>query len=59
MPRRISEELTRKEMIDWQFEKAGWYLRSRLEHITSNSKDNALPALCTSEPLQPASGEQL
>ena len=27
MPRRISEELTRKEMIDPQLEKAGWYLR--------------------------------
>jgi len=26
MPRRISEELTRKEMIDPQLEKAGWYL---------------------------------
>ena len=27
MPRRISEDLTRKEMIDPQLEKAGWYLR--------------------------------
>jgi type I restriction enzyme, R subunit len=27
MPRRLSEELTRKEMIDPQLEKAGWYLR--------------------------------
>jgi type I restriction enzyme R subunit len=27
MPRRISEEITRKEMIDPQLEKAGWYLR--------------------------------
>src|SRR5512147_1491165 len=27
MPRKISEELTRKEMIDPQLEKAGWYLR--------------------------------
>ena len=26
MPRRISEELTRKEMIDPQLEQAGWYL---------------------------------
>ena len=26
MPRRISEELTRKAMIDPQLEKAGWYL---------------------------------
>ena len=26
-PRRISEEYTRKEMIDPQLEKAGWYLR--------------------------------
>jgi len=27
MLRRISEELTRKEMIDPQLEQAGWYLR--------------------------------
>jgi type I site-specific restriction endonuclease len=27
MPRQISEELTRKELIDPQLEKAGWYLR--------------------------------
>ena len=27
MPRQISEELTRKEMIDPQLEIAGWYLR--------------------------------
>jgi type I site-specific restriction endonuclease len=27
MPRRLSEELTRKEMIDPQLEKAGWFLR--------------------------------
>jgi type I site-specific restriction endonuclease len=27
MPRRISEAKTRKEMIDPQLEKAGWYLR--------------------------------
>src|SRR5689334_10861197 len=27
MPRRLSEELTRKEMIDPQLERAGWYLR--------------------------------
>jgi type I site-specific restriction endonuclease len=27
MPRQISEELTRKEMIDPQLGKAGWYLR--------------------------------
>ena len=27
MPRQISEDLTRKEMIDPQLEKAGWYLR--------------------------------
>ena len=26
MPREISEEITRKEMIDPQLEKAGWYL---------------------------------
>ena len=29
MPRQISEELTRKEMIDPQLEKAGWYLHDR------------------------------
>ena len=27
MPHRLSEEATRKEMIDPQLEKAGWYLR--------------------------------
>ncbi|MGB8980489.1 MAG: DEAD/DEAH box helicase family protein [Anaerolineales bacterium] len=27
MPRQLSEDLTRKEMIDPQLEKAGWYLR--------------------------------
>jgi len=27
MPRQISEAKTRKEMIDPQLEKAGWYLR--------------------------------
>jgi type I site-specific restriction endonuclease len=27
MPRQINEELTRKEMIDPQLEKADWYLR--------------------------------
>jgi type I site-specific restriction endonuclease len=27
MPRRISEEATRKELIDPQLKKAGWYLR--------------------------------
>ncbi len=27
MPRKISEERTRKEMIDPQLERAGWYLR--------------------------------
>jgi type I site-specific restriction endonuclease len=27
MPRKISEERTRKEMIDPQLETAGWYLR--------------------------------
>jgi type I site-specific restriction endonuclease len=27
MPRKISEEITRKEMIDPQLERAGWYLR--------------------------------
>ena len=28
MARRLSEELTRKELIDPQLEKAGWYLRN-------------------------------
>ena len=28
MARRLSEELTRKEMIDPQLEKAGWYFRA-------------------------------
>jgi type I site-specific restriction endonuclease len=27
MPRKLSEERTRKEIIDPQLEKAGWYLR--------------------------------
>lgn len=27
MPRKLSEERTRKEMIDPQLENAGWYLR--------------------------------
>jgi len=27
MPRQISEETTRKEMIDPRLEEAGWYLR--------------------------------
>jgi type I site-specific restriction endonuclease len=27
MPRQINEERTRKEMIDPQLDKAGWYLR--------------------------------
>jgi len=27
MPRQISEERTRKELIDPQLDKAGWYLR--------------------------------
>jgi type I site-specific restriction endonuclease len=27
MPRQINEDRTRKEMIDPQLEKAGWYLR--------------------------------
>ena len=31
MPHRISEELTRKEMIDPQLEQAGWYLRDHAE----------------------------
>ena len=31
MPRRLSEELTRKEMIDPQLEVAGWYLRASYE----------------------------
>ena len=37
MPRRLrlSEELTRKEMIDPQLEKAGWCLR---EHVKEHAK---------------------
>ena len=31
MPRKFSEERTRKEMIDPQLEKAGWYLRDHAE----------------------------
>ena len=29
MPRNLSEELTRKQIIDPQLEKAGWYLRDK------------------------------
>ena len=31
MPRKFSEERTRREMIDPQLEKAGWYLRDHAE----------------------------
>jgi type I site-specific restriction endonuclease len=31
MPRKISEDRTRKEMIDPQLETAGWYLRDHAE----------------------------
>ena len=31
MPRHVSEEITRKEMIDPQLEQAGWYLRDHAE----------------------------
>ena len=31
MPRQISEEVTRKEMIDPQLERAGWYLHDQSE----------------------------
>ncbi len=31
MPRKISEERTRKEMIDPQLEQAGWYLHDHAE----------------------------
>jgi len=31
MPRKISEALTHKEMIDPQLEHAGWYLRDHAE----------------------------
>jgi len=34
MPRQINEERTRKEMIDPQLERAGWYLRARSETRT-------------------------
>jgi type I site-specific restriction endonuclease len=33
MPRKISEDQTRKEMIDPQLEKAGWYLRDHADRI--------------------------
>jgi type I site-specific restriction endonuclease len=42
MPRRISEELARKEMIDPQLEKAGWYLRAKINQISCDQKVNAL-----------------
>ena len=35
MPRQISQDLTRKEMIDPQLEKAGWYLR---DHAKEHAK---------------------
>jgi hypothetical protein len=37
MPRKISEELTRKEMIDLQLEQAGLYLRDHLK-VTDHAK---------------------
>ncbi len=37
MPRKISEERTRKEMIDPQLEQAGWYLRDHSVVKTANS----------------------
>ena len=33
MPRQISEERTRKEMIDPQLEQAGWYLRDHSKRV--------------------------
>ena len=40
MPRRLrlSEELTRKEMIDPQLEKAGWYLRDHAKEPAKMGK---------------------
>jgi len=35
MPRHVSEEITRKEMIDPQLEQAGWYLR---DHAVEQAK---------------------
>ena len=37
MPRRISEDLTWKEMIDPQLEKAGWYLRVVQEPVLAEA----------------------
>lgn len=33
MPRKISEELTRKQMIDPQLELAGWYLHDHAKEF--------------------------
>lgn len=44
MPRtlRVSEELTRKEMIDPQVEKMGWHFRAS---VTGKAKDKAIDTL--------------
>lgn len=38
MPRRISEDLTRKQMIDPQLEKAGRYLRAVQEPVLEEAR---------------------
>ena len=45
MPRRISEEIPHREMIDPQFEKKGWYLADHAKVKTEISVDgyNAEP----------------
>lgn len=53
MARRLSEQPTRKEMIDPQLEKAGWYLNPRQKHINSKNNVNALRT------LQSAAGDEL
>jgi hypothetical protein len=52
MPPRLSEELTRKEMIDPQLEKAGWYLNPKIKHINSNNKVSALRQLHSASGLE-------
>ena len=48
MPRKFSEEVTRKEMIDPQLEQAGWYLHDHskidvsliVDQIADNEKES-------------------
>jgi hypothetical protein len=50
MPRRISEADTRKEMIDLQFEKAGWYLRDHSKvRIEIPKEINEIVKFCNSQ----------